>query len=160
VPRITETGALGAAILAATALRFRTEAEAAAGMVRPDRSYEPQQETNGSAMMSGAVCESAGHSRAIGSKTPADRAAPGIWKGGKESSRHESLRACGFPQFLAGGKGCTIWDSDGKRYVDYLMSWGTILLGHAHDEVDDEVRRRIAEGSHLNFAVEQEVSLA
>lgn len=83
-----------------------------------------------------------------------------IWKGGKEATQHDALRACGFPRFLNSGTGCRIRDVDGNCYVDYLMSWGTVLLGHACPAVESAVRRQMERGSHLNLAIEEEVSLA
>ena len=41
----------------------------------------------------------------------------------------------GTPVFFARGKGALVWDVDGNEYVDYVGSWGPLLLGHAHPEV-------------------------
>src|SRR6266478_416244 len=70
-----------------------------------------------------------------------ERARRVLWKGGKEATQHEALRACGFPRFLARGEGCKVWDVDGNEYIDYLMSWGTVLLGHADAAVEEAVGR-------------------
>jgi glutamate-1-semialdehyde 2,1-aminomutase len=90
----------------------------------------------------------------------ATRARRVIWKGGKEATQHEALQACGFPRFLARSEGCKIWDVDGNGYIDYLMSWGTVLLGHGYAAVEDAVSRQLGCGSHFNLAIEQEVGLA
>jgi glutamate-1-semialdehyde 2,1-aminomutase len=42
----------------------------------------------------------------------------------------------GFPQFLAEGRGCRIWDVDGNEYIDFMCSYGPIVLGHRHVKVD------------------------
>lgn len=51
---------------------------------------------------------------------------------------------------LAGGDGATVWDAAGRRYVDFTMGWGSVLLGHAHPAVVEAVRRQAGLGS--NFA--------
>lgn len=45
----------------------------------------------------------------------------------------------GTPPFIAKGKGCEIYDIDGNCYVDFVQSWGALLLGHAHQEVESAV---------------------
>jgi glutamate-1-semialdehyde 2,1-aminomutase len=40
----------------------------------------------------------------------------------------------GTPRFFARGEGAYLWDADGKRYIDYVGSWGPAILGHAHPE--------------------------
>ena len=39
------------------------------------------------------------------------------------------------PPFIDRAKGCFLWDADGKRYIDYVCSWGPMILGHAHPKV-------------------------
>ena len=41
----------------------------------------------------------------------------------------------GTPRFLARGAGAYVWDADGKHYIDYVGSWGPLILGHAHPEI-------------------------
>ncbi|HEX7812480.1 MAG TPA: aminotransferase class III-fold pyridoxal phosphate-dependent enzyme, partial [Burkholderiales bacterium] len=41
----------------------------------------------------------------------------------------------GTPPFIARGEGPFIWDMDGGRFIDYVGSWGPLVLGHAHEEV-------------------------
>ena len=50
----------------------------------------------------------------------------------------------GYPQFFARGEGCYLFDVDGRRYLDFMCSWGPIVLGHKHREVEDAVRRQAA----------------
>jgi glutamate-1-semialdehyde 2,1-aminomutase len=45
----------------------------------------------------------------------------------------------GEPKFIAKAKGAYMWDTDGKRYIDYVGSWGPMILGHAHPEVIEAV---------------------
>ena len=46
----------------------------------------------------------------------------------------------GTPPFLVRGEGAYVWDADGNRYLDYVMSWGPLILGHAHPKVLARVR--------------------
>src|SRR4051812_15644706 len=78
------------------------------------------------------------------SRQLSQRASRVIWKGGKEATQHESLRGDGYPRYLDRAEGCHVWDVDGNRYLDYLMSWGSVLLGHAHPEVEQAVARQLA----------------
>ena len=67
----------------------------------------------------------------------------------------------GTPRFFATGSGARVVDVDGKSYVDYVGSWGPLILGHAHPEVVAAVRaagsadQRIVRGSIGDFPVEE-----
>src|SRR5919197_1331245 len=52
--------------------------------------------------------------------------------GGVDSPVRAFRAVGGTPRFIARGKGSVIWDVDGNRYVDYLGSWGPLIVGHAH----------------------------
>ena len=52
----------------------------------------------------------------------------------------------GTPRFFERGQGAYLWDADGKRYIDYVGSWGPAILGHAHPAVVEGGRRHRAEG--------------
>ena len=52
----------------------------------------------------------------------------------------------GDPLFFARGEGAYLYDEDGKRYVDYVGSWGPMIAGHAHPEVLNAVREAIGRG--------------
>jgi glutamate-1-semialdehyde 2,1-aminomutase len=73
--------------------------------------------------------------------------------------RAEGLPA-GYPQFFARGEGCHLWDADGRRYLDFMCSWGPVVLGHRHPAVDDAVLRQIKQGDCLNGPTERMVELA
>src|SRR5262245_65610688 len=47
----------------------------------------------------------------------------------------------GIPPFIQRGKGATVWDADGKAYVDYVGSWGPLIVGHAHPDVIKAVQQ-------------------
>jgi len=66
----------------------------------------------------------------------------------------------GYPQFFARGEGCHIWDVDGRRYVDFMCSWGPNILGHKHPAVLEAVQRQLALGDCLNGPTERLVELA
>jgi glutamate-1-semialdehyde 2,1-aminomutase len=66
----------------------------------------------------------------------------------------------GYPQYFARGLGSRLWDVDGNEYVDFMCSWGPILLGHRHPEVDAAAQRQLAQGDCLNGPGEAMVQLA
>jgi len=65
-----------------------------------------------------------------------------------------------YPQFFARGEGCRLWDVDGREYVDLMCSWGPILLGHHHDEVDQAYAKQAAAGACMNGPAAVMVELA
>src|SRR5688572_6111562 len=56
----------------------------------------------------------------------------------------------GYPQFWARGEGARIWDVDGNEYVDLMCSFGPILLGHAHPQVDAAAKAALDGGDVFN----------
>ena len=64
------------------------------------------------------------------------------------------------PIFIAGGAGPLIWDVDGHEYVDWVSSWGPLILGHAHPEVIGAVAEAAARGTSFGAPTEGEVQLA
>ena len=66
----------------------------------------------------------------------------------------------GFPQFFAGGDGARVRDVDGRDYIDFMCSWGPIILGHRHPAVDEAVRRQLQAGDCLDGPTEHLVVLA
>ena len=66
----------------------------------------------------------------------------------------------GYPQFFERGEGCHVWDVDGRRYVDFMCSWGPNILGHKHPRVMEAVQRQLAAGDCLNGPSERMVELA
>jgi glutamate-1-semialdehyde 2,1-aminomutase len=71
-----------------------------------------------------------------------------------------SLRSATWPSYFSRAKGASIWDLDGKRYTDFTGGVGAILLGHADDEVNAAVKRRVNLGSYATLASPDEVKLA
>src|SRR5215831_7230949 len=66
----------------------------------------------------------------------------------------------GTPRFFARGEGAYLWDADGKRYVDYVGSWGPAILGHAHREVVLAVQEAASDGLSFGAPTEREVEMA
>ncbi len=65
-----------------------------------------------------------------------------------------------YPQFFARGKGARIWDVDGREFIDFMCTFGPILLGHAHPEVDAVAAATSARGDVLNGPGPEMVELA
>jgi glutamate-1-semialdehyde 2,1-aminomutase len=66
----------------------------------------------------------------------------------------------GEPFFAARGEGAYVVDADGRRYVDWVMSWGPLVLGHADPEVVEAVQEAAADGTTFGMPTEREVELA
>ena len=66
----------------------------------------------------------------------------------------------GTPRFFARGEGAYVWDADGKRYIDYVGSWGPLILGHADADTVRAVQHAAARGLSFGAPTEAEVELA
>jgi len=66
----------------------------------------------------------------------------------------------GTPIFFERGEGPYMWDADGKRYVDYVCSWGPLVAGHADPDIMKRVQETAAKGLSFGTPVEGEVDLA
>ncbi|MBW2708558.1 MAG: glutamate-1-semialdehyde 2,1-aminomutase [Deltaproteobacteria bacterium] len=64
------------------------------------------------------------------------------------------------PPFIASAKGALIRDADGNEYIDYVGSWGPMILGHAYPEVIEAVKRSAERGTSYGAPTESEVSMA
>jgi glutamate-1-semialdehyde 2,1-aminomutase len=64
------------------------------------------------------------------------------------------------PLFIESGSGCRIKDADGNEFIDFVGSWGPLILGHAHDEVVSAVRQAAEKGTSFGAPTELEVRLA
>jgi glutamate-1-semialdehyde 2,1-aminomutase len=64
------------------------------------------------------------------------------------------------PPFITRGKGAYMYDEDGHRYVDYICSWGPLILGHAHTEVLDALHKAAERGTSFGAPTSLEVELA
>jgi glutamate-1-semialdehyde 2,1-aminomutase len=80
---------------------------------------------------------------------------------GGVNSPVRAMRAIGRdPIFVARGEGAEMIDVDGNRYVDWVMSWGPLIAGHAHPEVVSAVSAAAAAGTSFGAPTEAEVELA
>lgn len=66
----------------------------------------------------------------------------------------------GTPPFIQRGKGAVVWDADGRAYIDYVGSWGPLVVGHAHPEVIRAVQQVAERGLSFGAPTEQEVEMA
>lgn len=66
----------------------------------------------------------------------------------------------GTPRFISHGNGAYMWDVDGNRYIDYVLSWGPLVLGHAHPEVITQIAMTAARGTSFGAPSSLEIELA
>ncbi len=66
----------------------------------------------------------------------------------------------GTPVFFRRGKGAYVWDADDKTYIDYVGSWGPLILGHAHPDVVEAVRAAAGNGLTFGAPTEAELEIA
>src|ERR1700689_2132417 len=66
----------------------------------------------------------------------------------------------GTPPFIARGEGSRIFDVDGNQYIDYVGSWGPLLLGHRHPEIVAALAGALEIGTSFGAPTAQEIDLA
>src|SRR5436853_730424 len=66
----------------------------------------------------------------------------------------------GTPRFFSRGEGAYLWDADGKRYIDYVGSWGPAILGHAHPDTVRAVQETALHGLSFGAPTEGEIEIA
>jgi glutamate-1-semialdehyde 2,1-aminomutase len=88
------------------------------------------------------------------------RRAQQIIPGGVNSPVRAFRSVGGNPLFIARGEGAHIFDVDGNEYIDYVGSWGPLLLGHRHPEILAALERALRIGTSFGAPTEQEVELA
>ncbi|MFC0416945.1 glutamate-1-semialdehyde 2,1-aminomutase [Cytobacillus solani] len=64
------------------------------------------------------------------------------------------------PVFITKGRGSHIFDVDGNEFIDYICSWGPLILGHAHPAVEEEIQKALRDGSSFGLSTEIEVKMA
>ena len=87
-------------------------------------------------------------------------AAQRVLPGGVNSPVRAFRSVGGVPRFIARGEGAWLEDADGNRYVDLVLSWGPLILGHAHPEVFAAVVEAAGRGTTYGAPTELEVRLA
>ena len=83
-----------------------------------------------------------------------------IIPGGVNSPVRAFKAVGGQPRFIERGAGAYLYDVDGNRYIDYVLSWGPLIHGHAHPHVIAAITRTAADGTSFGAPTELEVRLA
>ena len=83
-----------------------------------------------------------------------------VTPGGVNSPVRAFRSVGGVPRFIASAQGAYLTDADGARYLDYIGSWGPMILGHNHPAVRDAVAQALASGTSFGAPNEREVDLA
>src|ERR1700757_3593882 len=88
-----------------------------------------------------------------------ERAQQSLVEGVNSPSRGATVYTSG-PIVLERGQGSHVWDADGNEYIDFMMSFGALIQGHAHPTLVKTVSEAMAEGSHFAAATSAEVEAA
>ncbi|RPJ62051.1 MAG: aminotransferase class III-fold pyridoxal phosphate-dependent enzyme, partial [Dehalococcoidia bacterium] len=80
--------------------------------------------------------------------------------GGVDSPVRSFKSVGGTPVFIKRGKGSRIWDEDGNEYIDYISSWGPLIIGHADTRITTALKKCIDSGTSFGAATELETRLA
>ncbi len=87
-------------------------------------------------------------------------AAQKVIPGGVNSPVRAFRSVGGSPLFIDHGAGSRFWDVDGNEYIDYVLSWGPLILGHAHPEVVEATTAALRKGTSFGAPTEAETELA
>ena len=66
----------------------------------------------------------------------------------------------GNPVFIKNAKGPYLFDEDGNKYIDFISSWGPMIIGHAHETVIDAVSNQVNKGTSYGIPTELETKMA
>jgi glutamate-1-semialdehyde 2,1-aminomutase len=88
-----------------------------------------------------------------------ERSQQSLVEGVNSPSRGAAVYSDG-PVFLERGQGSQVWDADGNEYIDFMMSFGALIQGHAHPKLVEVVSLTMAQGSHFAAATSAEVEAA
>ena len=80
--------------------------------------------------------------------------------GGVDSPVRAFKSVGGDPPFIRRGQGARVWDEDGNEYLDFVGSWGPLILGHAHPAIVEAVTAAARDGTSFGAPTEREVGLA
>jgi glutamate-1-semialdehyde 2,1-aminomutase len=83
-----------------------------------------------------------------------------ILPGGVDSPVRAFRAVGGQPLFIERGEGAYLYDVDGNRYVDYVLSWGPLILGHAHPAVVSALKEAVGHGTSYGAPSPLEIELA
>ncbi len=80
--------------------------------------------------------------------------------GGVNSPARALKSVGGSPRFIAKGNGCRLYDVDGNDYIDYVLSWGPLILGHRHPDIINKLEQILKIGTSFGAPTELETILA
>jgi len=80
--------------------------------------------------------------------------------GGVNSPVRAFKQVGGTPLFMKSAKGAYLFDADGNQYIDYINSWGPMILGHSHPKVIDALKAQAELAVSFGAPTEQETTLA
>ncbi len=86
--------------------------------------------------------------------------AKAVIPGGVNSPVRAFRAVGGTPRFVKRAQGAYFWDANGQRFIDYIGSWGPMILGHGHPAVLEAVQKAVLEGFSFGAPTEREVELA
>src|SRR5215813_5339946 len=88
------------------------------------------------------------------------RRAEHVIPGGVDSPVRAFRSVGGEPPFIVRAKGSHLWDADGNEYIDYIGSWGPMILGHAHPEIVKAVQNAVVNSTSFGASTPSEIELA
>jgi glutamate-1-semialdehyde 2,1-aminomutase len=80
--------------------------------------------------------------------------------GGVDSPVRAFKAVGGTPPFISSGKGSKIYDTDGNEFIDYVCSWGPLILGHCHPRIVEALQKAVEKGTSFGAPTELEITLA
>jgi glutamate-1-semialdehyde 2,1-aminomutase len=83
-----------------------------------------------------------------------------LMPGGVNSPVRSYRAVGGTPIFISRGKAAYVYDEDGNRYIDYIASWGPLILGHAYPDVVTAIKKAAENGTSFGASCEKEVELS
>ncbi|GAB3366325.1 MULTISPECIES: glutamate-1-semialdehyde 2,1-aminomutase [Giesbergeria] len=86
--------------------------------------------------------------------------AKAVIPGGVNSPVRAFKAVGGTPRFIERAQGAYMWDANGQRFIDYIGSWGPMILGHGHPAVLEAVQKAVLEGFSFGAPTEREIELA
>ena len=98
--------------------------------------------------------------RAVSTNQELFERAQRVIPGGVNSPVRAFRAVGGTPRFISRAQGAYMWDAEGQRYIDYIGSWGPMILGHGHPAVLEAVQKAALEGFSFGAPTEREVELA
>src|SRR5688500_6127106 len=88
-----------------------------------------------------------------------NRAHPSI-PGGVNSPVRAFKSVGGTPVFIQRAKGAYLFDADGNRYIDYINSWGPMIMGHAYEPVIEAIQKKVLDSTSFGAPTELEIEIA